>query len=575
MIHKSVLLNKSVKQISAKLIRFQTIKELLFLTDFCIMCLSIWPKGIQAVKEYLEKYRGRLFMTGLFVFLLHGAKLHSGIIGIDTEDLIHLRGEFYSGWLHTGRQGLVFFKYLLGNAEYNPYFTGVMTLLLFTAAVAAFLGIWEYALGRNGGVWAWAAGAFLWISHPAMTEQFYFSLQSMEICISIVLTVFALYGSRRAACILEGRDRQDRRRGLIWAACSVTVLVLTFSSYQSFVVLYIFGTVTLLLLQALAEISEGMEVRAGILLRRILPYFGIFLTAFLLNTLITQLFFGTSGYLQNQIFWGQASAKDCLHGIAGHMVKAFTGYDSIFYNAGLGILALFDLGFLVRFLFRRGVRGRGGAGVVLFFYLALLITPFLMSVVLGGTPAMRSQLTLPAATAFLGYLGIWLPLQTVTAGCGTWGAKALAGCGAAICIVSGMEQAKVTESLYYTDRCRYEQDAALGREIISRIEEVNPEGLPIPVVVIGGREFSGSHACVTGEVIGRSYFNFDREVEPEFYWSTRRILGFLHTLGAEYDLIPEEWLEDAVFCSTDMPNWPAQGSVEVREGVVIVKLSSD
>lgn len=529
---------------------------------------------MQRVKEYLEKYRGRLFVTGLFVFLLHGAKLHSDIIGIDTEDLIHLQGDFYSGWLHTGRQGLVFLKYLLGNAEHNPYFSGAMTLVLFTAAVAAFLGIWEYAGGRKGSVWAWAAGALLWTSHPAMTEQFYFSLQSMEICMSMALTVLALYGSRRAASVLEEKKR-PARHWVLWAAGSAAVLVLTFSSYQSFVVLYIFGTVSLLLLQALKEISDGTEVRAGLLLRRIVPYCAVFLTAFLLNTLITQLFFGTSGYLRNQIFWGQASVKDCLHGIAGHVVKALTGYDSVFYNAGLGILALFDLGFLVRFLFHRGGRGRGGAGVVLFFYLALLTTPFLMSAVLGGTPAMRSQLTLPAATAFLGYLGIWLPLQTKTAGRGTWGAKALAGCAAVICMVSGMEQAKVTESLYYTDRCRYEQDAALGRAIISRIEEVNPKGLPIPVVVIGGREFSGNPACVTGEVIGRSYFNFDREVEPEYYWSTRRILGFLHTLGAEYDLIPEEWLEDAVSSSSDMPNWPAQGSVEVREGVVIVKLSSD
>ncbi len=60
-------------------------------------------KGIQGVKEYLEKYRSRILLTGLFVFLLHGANLNSDIIGIDTEDLLHLQGDFFGGWLRTGR----------------------------------------------------------------------------------------------------------------------------------------------------------------------------------------------------------------------------------------------------------------------------------------------------------------------------------------------------------------------------------------------------------------------------------------------------------------------------------------
>lgn len=527
------------------------------------------------MKEYLEKYRGRLFVTGLFVFLLHGAKLHSNIIGIDTEDLIHLRSDFYSGWLHTGRQGLVFLKYLLGNAEHNPFFSGAMTLLLFSAAVAAFLGIWEYVGGKRGSAGAWVSGALLWISHPAMTEQFYFSLQSMEICMAILLTAAALYGTWRLAGGFAGKQESAGRCSIGWAVGSVALLLLSFSSYQSFVVLYIFGTVSLLLLQALQEISEGTKVRSGILLQRILPYSAIFLTAFLLNTLITQLFFGTSGYLQNQIFWGHASVKDCLHGIAGHMVKAFTGYDSIFYNAGLGVLAIFDLLLLLRFLSGRGRQERGRTGVVLFFYLGLLVTPFMMSFILGGTPAMRSQLVLPAVTAFLGYLGVWLSMRLKTIQKRKTWSKVLTGCAVVICIVSGLEQAKVTESLYYTDRCRYEQDAALGRALIDRIEEVCPEEETYPVVVLGGREFSGNNSCVIGEVIGRSYFNYDREVEPEYYWSTRRILGFLHTLGAAYDQIPEDWMEDALAYGADMPNWPARDSVQLRGNMIVVKLSLD
>ena len=513
------------------------------------------------MKAYLEKYRSRLLLTGLLVFLVHGARMNSGIIGIDTEDLLHLGDDFYDGWLQTGRQGLVFLKYILGIAQYNPFFSGTMTVLLFGLAVAAFLALWDRA-GRRAGMWGWGLGVLLWVSHPAMAEQFYFSLQGMEICLGIGLTALALYFSFRWA----------QGGAFPWAVGSGSLLLLTFSVYQTFVVLYIFGTVALLLCQALGEFSEGGRQPGRALMKRVVPYCGIFLAAFLLNTLITRLFFGSSDYLGNQIYWGRASVKDCLHAIAGHVVKAFTGYDSIFYSPGLGVLALCDFIMLTVFLSRLRRGKGGGKGVILFFYLALLATPFLMTLVLGGTPAMRSQLVLPAVTGFLGYLGIWLVqmqglcLDRVRRG-------AMLGSVAVVCLVSGIGQARVTGQLYYTDWCRYEQDATLGRALMERIGREMPEGEDLPVMVVGGREFSGNNSCVAGEVIGRSFFNYDGEVEPKFYWSTKRILGFLHTLGADYVQAPWEWVEDAVAYSADMPVWPAEGSVRVEGRMVIVKLS--
>ncbi|HBA50730.1 MAG TPA: hypothetical protein DCZ91_23620 [Lachnospiraceae bacterium] len=555
------------------------------------------------MKAYLEKYRSRLFLTGLLVFLVHGARMNAGIIGIDTEDLLHLQDDFYGGWLHTGRQGLVFLKYFLGNAQYNPFFSGTMTVLLFAVSVAAFLSLWDRA-GRPAGLWGWGCGALLWVSHPAMAEQFYFSLQGMEICLGIGLTALALYFSFRWA----------RGDGAFWAVGGGGILLLTFSVYQIFVVLYIFGTVALLLCQALGEVAEGGKPEGKGLFKHVVPYCAVFLGAFLLNTVITRLFFGSSDYLQNQIYWGHASVKDCLHAIAGHVVKAFTGYGSIFYHPGLGVLALFDFVLLYAFLARLCPEKGSGKAVILFFYLAMLATPFMMTVLLGGMPAMRSQMVLPAMTGFLGYLGIWLaqrqeldPGIQQESGPGIQqepcvGIQRDSGSGiqqepctgiqqkrlypsrqhgvllcsmAAVCLISGSIQAKVTGRLYYTDWCRYEQDAALGRSVIERIEQVMPEGEPLPVMVVGGREFSGNNACVTGEVIGRSFFSYDREVEPVPFWSTRRVLGFLHTLGADYVQAPKERAGEALDSSADMPVWPGEGSVQVKNGMIIVKLSLD
>lgn len=528
------------------------------------------------VKEYLKRYRGHALLVGLLVFLLHGAKLNSDIIGIDTEDLIFWGKDFYGGWLHTGRHGLVFLKHLFGNTEFNPYFTGIVTLLLFTAAVSLLLGLWDRTGGRTG-LWGWCCGGLLLISHPAMVEQFYFSLQSMEICMAMGMTALALWLSLRWA--------EERRT--VFGAGSVGILLLTFSTYQSFVVMYIFGAASLVLLQALGEISEGKKLTERTLIRRVLSYCILFAIAFLLNTLITKLSFGSSDYLSNQIAWGKLSIKDCLRDIAAHVFKAFTGYGSCFYSAGLGILAVWDLVWLTLFL-RKNCRERKGVFfLILFCYLALLGVPFMMTLALGHTPAMRSQLALPGVTGFLGYLSV------VLAGSGEEKAgesrdrkskdkkrkdrfyRAAFGCAAAICLVTGMEQAKVTESLYYTDSCRSEQDIALGRSLIERIEQVNPEKYNLPVIVIGGREFQGNRSCVTGEIIGRSFFNYDRDVEPIAYWSTKRALGFLHTLGADYERIPMERVGEGVEYSLDMPRWPAEGSVRVINGMIVIKLSGN
>lgn len=515
-----------------------------------------------------RQYRKLFFLQALMVFLIHGAKLNSDIIGIDTEDLIHLQGGFYGGWLNSGRQGLVLLKYLLGNGEFNPYFSAGMTLLLFAAAAGAFCLLWDSALGKTGDGSvcrvSWAAAGLLWISHPVWAEQFYFSLQSMEIALGMLFTAAALY--------LTGRFARKPGPGAFLG--SLFLLLLTFSSYQAFVAFFIFGTVTILFLEALQSARGQQEqVGAKALLGKIVPYFAVFMAAFVLNMVITRLFFSHSDYLQNQIFWGSSSVKECLQRIISHIIKVFSGYQSAFYSAGFGALALLVLALLLVFLKKNCQGRRALAGVIVFYYLALLCTPFLMTIVLGGIPTVRSQLVLPAAAGFLGYCLVFLMRELKGQGKRNFWEKALLCCGLALCLVCGLEQAKVTAGLYYTDRCRYEQDKALGYALLERIEQVNFRQESLPVVIVGHRDFSPNNACVQGEVIGQSFFAYDLDVEPVSYWSTRRMVGFLHTLGADLYQPPREWLDGALEYSTYMPEWPSEGSVQIKDGMLIIKLS--
>lgn len=530
------------------------------------------------MRAYLDRYKTQFFWVGLFAFLIHGSKLNSVIIGIDTEDLIHLQEAFYGGWLNTGRQGLVLLKYLTGSAVFNPYFAGAETLVFLTLGTVAFLLLWDRVSGA-GSKPAWVGCALLWIAHPVLVEQFYFTLQSAEICAGILLTAIALW------LVYEAGER-GRFLGYLYSGL---LLLISFSVYQIFVVLFIFGTVTVLLLQTLKEDGEGsVELPADRserlhpgqrggqprklsgMLRQMCPYVGVFLAAFLCNSLITKLFFSESNYLSSQVKWGSLSLRNCIYKIAIHVRDVLTGQNSIFYSWVFGALFLLGLVEVFFLLKRHGFR-------LLFYYVSLMTTPFLMTVVCADVPAVRSQLVLPALTGFLVYLDALLAVRVRSACSGSEsGLRKGLLCPMVIlvllCVAGGVAEVQMSLRLYYTDACRYAQDEAFARELIGKLEPLIGED-ETPVVVLGSREFQPNHACVRGEMIGHSVFEHDVEEEPRFYWSTRRVIGFLHTLGYDCEQLPDKNIPYAIDFAEDMDVWPGEHSVEHAGDMIVIKLS--
>lgn len=534
------------------------------------------------LRSFWEKYRNYIFVIGIFSFLLHGAKLHSEIIGIDTEDMIHLQKDFYTGWAETGRYGLVLLKQLFHNLQFQPYFAGGMTVLFLAIGVFSFVWLWSEMGGRKH--WSLLLGAFLWVSHPIITEQLYFSLQSMEICVGITLTAGALYLTK---CFSE-------KKKWYWFAGSVVLLLITFSMYQVFVPFYIYGTTTMLLLQALeikAEEKAAVKAEQKVaksagkrVLKDLLPYISVFFVAFLGNSAITNLCFAKSDYLGRQILWGSVPVTENIVAIGGHVFKTLTGYEIVHYHFSYGILVALSLILVISHALQK--QPKGTKAVTLFYLVAVLVAPYLLVIICGGGTVIRSQLILPAATAFLVYLNgrlleerllTFREVQQAYHGKGTvrkLTIYGLLGCFIVAAVTGAWKQTYTTMALYYTDRCRYEQDAALGRDLIVRIEEVRGEE-DYPVVVIGSKAFDANHSNMCGETIGKSIFDYDAEVEPEYFWSTKRILGFIHTLGKEYPQVAPERMTEVYAYSEVMPQWPEQGCVQVINDMVVVKLEAE
>lgn len=522
--------------------------------------MKIAINGLQMVRDHNRN----ISLMVLLMFLLHGAKLNANVVGIDTEALIFYGGkDFYQGWLNTGRQGLVLLKYLFRNLTFNPYFAAVLTLLVFPLAISAFFLLWSSVGGVKNSLIVWIISGLLWISHPILTEQFYFSLQSFEIVLGFLMTAVALY--------LTLLWTEKKRR--LWAfGASVIILLLTFSIYQAFVSFYIFGTISVLFFQSLKEFSEKKQRMATSALVRIGSCIMVFITAFLINTLITQKFFGSSSYLAEQINWGTATIWEIFRHICGHIISVMLGRSPIFYSAFYGFLLICSMILFVAYLYRHGRKNKSSCITVSFLYLALQCSPFFMTLLQGGEPVLRSQLVLPAMTGLQVMLCYCL-IQDLAISVMTVRRVILTGI-MFLGLLGGVRTTKITWSLYYTEQLRYEQDVALGRDLIQRLEKVyGQESDSLPVVVVGTRPFQGNHSCAQGQVMGQSIFDWDASVAPIPYYSTRRVLGFLHVLGANYNVASIDRLEGALRYSENMPQWPAENCVQIYDGMVIVKLS--
>ena len=519
--------------------------------------------GDRSILREIFNYRYHIGALYVLTFLLHYPKLNAAVIGIDTESLIRDGWAVYEGWLHTGRQGLVFLKEIFGIETFNPYFAAAMTLLTIPAAVSAFFILWDRARGERSGIGVWIFGGLFWIAHPILTEQIYFSLQSFEVVLAMLLTAAAL------ACAMVW---VENRKHWWCFGVSAALLLLTFSVYQVMVAFYIFGVVSVLFLQTTRAVAGDGEFRFSDLLRRIGWHLCVFLTAFIINSAVTALFFSESSYLSQQVSWGKMAVGMSVYGILRHIGQVLLG-TSQFYSTFYGVFVLCSLLLIVADIRKHKEKNRSCRISLGLMWVALQTTPFLMTIVQGGEPVPRSQLVLPAAMAmqvfqiFLLIRDLRIPARKMR--------RAVCLAAAAVCLCGGIRSASITWGFYYADQMRYEQDEALGRAVIDRIRQVcGEDDGDLPIVVVGNRPTEKNGSILRGQMIGEaSFFCWDTTAEPVPFYSTNRILGFLYTLGADYAPAPPERMGEAMEESAGMPVWPAEESVQIKNGMVIVKLS--
>lgn len=507
-----------------------------------------------SLAKYLEKYKVEWLLILVFNVLCHGTMLLSGTIGIDTEAIILDREGLYEGWLNTGRAGLVLLKMIMGTDIFNPHLAGIGTLLFMTISCI----LWTYLFYRVTGKES-KCGILIFScilsSHTILTEQMYFKLQAMEIAACFCIVAIAVYLSHQFAL----------NKKWYYIIGSLPLSVVAFGSYQAFNGLYIWGAVICFLLYYYFKcLTTEESVSTKQLWFYILRFATCFFLAFLLNQLLTVLFFSSSAYLESLPLWGEEAIGICLINIVKHMGKVLLG-TKIFYEKTFAIYAILFMVLCGFVLFHNRTKNGKYLGVTV--VALLFLSPFFLTIVCGREPVFRSQLTLPFVLAFMGYALFLFDMRNRKY------SRAMRGVFVVIGVFTVCMQLKSTLLLNYTDYVRYQGDVQTAFSIMEDIDRLQDEERSYKLLFIGSRESQLNDSCIYGETIGYSLFDWDTEVEPAGYYSTRRIVGFMNALGAKYSYLSIDEVNEIATQCKDMSSWPMEGSVRRLDQVIVVKLS--
>lgn len=374
-----------------------------------------------------------VLFAGILALIPYGARLFQYSISIDTEMMINTPQRILTSWLYHERPGLVISKHLFGQTTFH-YMVEIAGTWIFLIAACL---VWQQAAGKSilvrnaeahrlsgrenvagqgtsaGDVTAHSLpgqASFDWIfpllflTHPVVTEQIHFILQSMEVAWAILLCMIAagwLAAGWQDIWLKKDRSGEESRRKIgrksaRWKIpLGMLALVWAFCSYQSLVPLYIAAAAGLYLLQ--------MEHMTGKYWPLALSQAGTFLAAFLLSRCASKIglytatgSFTSTAYVSGMVQWGARPAIECIKELYHYGRAILLGEGPYYTFAYLTVLA----GTILMWLMgacksRRYLRVTYVLAGIIFY-----LTPFLLPLYLGGADQKRAQVTLAFVLAF-------------------------------------------------------------------------------------------------------------------------------------------------------------------------------
>lgn len=471
--------------------------------------------------EYLISF---LFFIGIYLF-----KIFMFSYSLDTEYYLVNKEAILLSWLNINRFSLVLLKELFSFIPFNIFLTNLLTVILFyIATMLTYVNLCKiskkYQSSSKMMLFSCAMG-----SSPIMLEQFNFTLQSKEMAFFLLLFELSFY---YFLTYMEGKQKK-------WIVLSILLLAITFGAYQSFAVLFI----TMVFIYLYQEfVNHPKDKRWPKMITSVLIFGFAFILYIGISKIAMNLFkMHDSSYLYNQISWLNQPFLTNIKNIKNSFISVYFGF---FYHEYLfSLLNTFCFLILVYHLFK-SVRDK--KYIQIFYTLLLIISPLLLTIVLGGQEPIRAHFVTPLILAYT-LIEFYSNKKIYT-------------------IISwGMILIQVITMFYFevNDYKRFQYDKQMAFDIYEIIKDKIENK---KLIFIGSIDSYPKDSMIKGESLDISFFNA--------YGMSDRAPSFMKSLGYPINSGSMEDIEKCKLLAKDLKVYPDQESILITDAYVIIKLSN-
>lgn len=521
---------------------------------------SLTSYSLQGFLQFVMHNSKQIIISMLFLLLAFGQKLFCNTFSIDTQGIIQNNDALYKSWFELERFGLVLFKKLTGTYLYNNALAS-FTMVVFFGISAM---VWAYLLCSASHTMKLQPAFFIipYVASPIFAEMLGFLLLGPEISIAAILTAISLMMWANAAASSSAKQR------ILLVIASIVCATLSFTMYLAMVTFFITGTAILYVLKysdSKYQNHDKNESRAFLIGSVV-----IFVVSYALYKLLNALAMKVKGvttnaYISDQSRWGKDSPSVILHNMGSHILALYSG-EGIFYSVIFSICALCVFVAAIYHVITKKISLFSCLVVLL-----IVLSPTIMSFVLGGIPSVRTEMTYPLAFSFITMVLFSGIVFTIQRNAQSIRAEAVTIVAWILIIAIGWNQALITSRIFYTENIVFTQDVLTAQEIKSRIDELGLGEHPNePLVFVGNHVAKCNPDCYSADQLGLTGRSM-----LEIGFSTEHGTGvkkqfMVDVLGVYYNSATSEQIEQSEELAESMPHWPDPGSVAEKDGIIIV-----
>ncbi|MCM1326010.1 MAG: glucosyltransferase domain-containing protein [Bacteroidales bacterium] len=490
-----------------------------------------------------------------------------------------------------GRWTVFLVNKLFHLSDFTPFMSELVGVLLLMLGVTLFAVLMRRIFGQGTGIWGYTLFACAFLSNPILSEVYIYYYHD-GVDLGYVLTALALLS------FMEGMERTGRGKLSAYLGSMVFVWIAS-GCYESLIILYILGILLIVFLRGAvgkdrltfshlaknlgtgALLSAGCVILRSITIPLMTVLFGLqdavgILPQRSLTEMFT-LFRGKEGLLD---FFMLVKRFWVVYHVNALVYLPVTVYETACICMGIYAVVM-------------AVRKKNLWYPVLF--AGMLITPFLLTVATAEITLYRACQYLPFFAA-AGVLVIYRAFEQKKKS-----VPYLRYAVSFLGIVLLWNQAAMMNRNFYRDYQKYEYTRGVLSKVAYEVEKTY--GTDLPVVFTGHDsvpyEFVSDYyvgygswqyrmiAGITDLVdehlkekyfqpqgycfIGEAQYPFIQWAFDAFDGTNREMIAFLKMHGNEFSTVSDkEILEQAREIGDSMPGWPAEGSISLQDGYVLV-----